>query len=163
MNGNKKLLDRCDIPRVTALQRSEDKRIVFTNGCFDIIHPGHIKLLREARAQGDCLILGLNTDASIKHIKDPRRPILTQEERVDVLSAIDCIDYIALFDEPTPLELIKIIVPDVLVKGGDWTPETVVGAEIVTANGGKVVIVDLKNGFSTTNLIQRIVSRYGAS
>jgi len=161
METNNKLLAWTDISETVKGLKAAGTRIVFTNGCFDIIHPGHIKLLQQARSLGDCLILGLNSDDSIKHIKDPRRPILQQQERVAVLSAISCIDFIVLFDEPTPQNLIEAIIPDVLVKGGDWAPDKIVGAQVVQANGGRVEIVDLEDGLSTTNLIQRIVSRYG--
>jgi rfaE bifunctional protein nucleotidyltransferase chain/domain len=156
-----KLIDRTAVKKAVARLKKSGKKIVFTNGCFDLIHPGHIKLLREARAQGDCLILGLNSDESIRSIKDPRRPILDQDERIAVLSELVSIDHIVLFDEQTPLKLIEEIVPDVLVKGGDWDVNTIVGADVVKKNGGNVVVVDLKQGDSTTSIIKRIVEKYG--
>lgn len=136
--------------------KAAGKCIGFTNGCFDILHPGHISLLREARSHCDRLIIGLNTDASVQRLKGPSRPINTQESRAQVLSALQDVDLVVLFDEDTPLDLIKMLLPNVLVKGADYTLDQVVGADIVTENGGKVILADLAKGHSTTNIIQRI-------
>lgn len=138
------------------------KRIVFTNGCFDILHPGHVELFRKAKAAGDVLIVGMNSDVSVRKIKGPGRPVVGEEARGAVLSALSAVDYIVLFDEPTPLNLIKLIAPDVLVKGADWDATAIVGSEVVSANRGKVLRITLKRGFSTTALIKRIVERFSS-
>jgi D-beta-D-heptose 7-phosphate kinase/D-beta-D-heptose 1-phosphate adenosyltransferase len=132
------------------------QKVVFTNGCYDVLHPGHIRLLEAARSLGDVLILALNTDASVQRLKGPTRPIVNEKDRATVLSALAAIDAVVLFDEDTPLELIKAIQPDVLVKGGDYIEATVVGAEQVRAQGGRVEIVPTVEGFSTTGILQRI-------
>jgi D-beta-D-heptose 7-phosphate kinase/D-beta-D-heptose 1-phosphate adenosyltransferase len=131
------------------------KKVAFTNGCFDILHPGHIASLMEAAQQGDYLVIGLNSDASVKRLKGPNRPVNTQESRALVLAALAMVDAVILFEEDTPLELIQKIMPDVLVKGGDYTVEQIAGAKEVIANGGKVVINPIVEGFSTTNIIEK--------
>jgi rfaE bifunctional protein nucleotidyltransferase chain/domain len=136
--------------------RKQHKIIVFTNGCFDILHRGHCTYLAEAKMLGDILIVGLNTDASIRRIKGENRPINNQEDRAYVLSALKAVDYVILFDEDTPKKIISQIMPDVLVKGGDYKIEDIVGADIVTNNGGKVVTIPFVNGYSTTHIIQSI-------
>ncbi|MBM4351077.1 MAG: D-glycero-beta-D-manno-heptose 1-phosphate adenylyltransferase, partial [Deltaproteobacteria bacterium] len=136
------------------------KRVVFTNGCFDLLHVGHIRYLEKARTLGDVLIVGLNTDRSVQTIKGPHRPILPEEERAEVLSGLWCVDYVTLFDEPTPLELITSLQPDVLVKGGDWAKETTVGREVVEESGGEVVILPFVEGSSSSNIIETILERY---
>ena len=136
--------------------KKENKTIVFTNGCFDLVHPGHIKLLKQARKSGDILILGLNSDSSIKKIKGPLRPILNQNDRVEIFSSMEFIDYIVIFNEATPLNLIKEIKPDVLIKGGDWQKENIVGQEFVRSYGGKVKRIKIKKGYSTSALISKI-------
>lgn len=138
-------------------QRAQDKIIVFTNGCFDILHAGHVYYLREARSLGDILIVGLNSDRSIRMIKGDDRPIITQRDRAELLAALECVDYVVIFDEPTPLRLIESIRPDVLVKGGDWKEEDIVGRDVVVGNGGRVVRVPLRKGISTTAIIKRIL------
>ncbi|MBM4255166.1 MAG: D-glycero-beta-D-manno-heptose 1-phosphate adenylyltransferase [Deltaproteobacteria bacterium] len=137
--------------------RQTGNTIVFTNGCFDILHPGHIHTLTHAKAQGDVLIVGVNSDASVKRLKGERRPILNQDERVVMLSALEAVDYVTIFDEDTPLALIQLLQPHVLVKGGDWNSEAVVGREVVEANGGKVVLIPYQEGLSTTGIIERIL------
>ena len=137
--------------------RHAGRRIVFTNGCFDIVHPGHVDLLARARAQGDVLVLGLNSDASVKRQnKGPERPINPFASRAFVLAHLESVDFVIEFDEDTPLELIRAIRPQVLVKGGDWTPDRIVGRDIVEGDGGKVLSLPLIPGFSTTALIARI-------
>lgn len=137
-------------------------RLVFTNGCYDILHPGHVDLLQRARALGDGLILGLNSDASVRRIKGevpgPKRPLNSQDERAFVLAALECVDFVVIFDEDTPLQLIRAVRPQVLVKGGDWPVERIVGREVVEAGGGTVVSLPLLPGYSTTGLIERIVA-----
>lgn len=136
---------------------TENKQIVFTNGCFDILHRGHVEYLCHARDLGDKLILGLNTDASVKRLgKSPERPINSEQTRATILASLECVDAIILFDENTPLELIEFIQPDVLVKGSDYKAEDIVGYDIVTAKGGKVVTIQLVDGFSTTKLIEKM-------
>lgn len=136
------------------------KKIVFTNGVFDILHTGHVDYLSKARDLGDYLVLGLNTDSSVKRLnKGPERPINNEVARATVLGALECVDAIILFDEDTPYELISFIKPDVLVKGSDYAPETIVGYDIVTKAGGKVVTIDLSEGFSTTNIIKKIAEQ----
>jgi D-beta-D-heptose 7-phosphate kinase/D-beta-D-heptose 1-phosphate adenosyltransferase len=136
------------------------KRIVFTNGCFDLLHVGHIRYLEKARSLGDILVVGLNSDRSVRTIKGPERPILPEQERAEILAGLWCVDYITLFDEPTPLELITSVKPHVLVKGGDWTKETTVGKEVVEGSGGEVVILPFVEGSSTTNIIETILRRF---
>ncbi len=136
-------------------------KLVFTNGCYDILHPGHVDLLQRARKLGDGLILGLNSDASVQRIKGdmpgPRRPLNSQDERAYVLAALECVDFVVVFDEDTPFELIRAVRPQVLVKGGDWPVEKIVGRDIVEADGGTVVSLPLLPGYSTTGLIERIL------
>jgi D-beta-D-heptose 7-phosphate kinase / D-beta-D-heptose 1-phosphate adenosyltransferase len=132
-------------------------RIVFTNGCFDLLHPGHISLLYQARALGDRLVVGLNTDASIRRLKGAGRPILSEQDRAAMLGALTCVDLVVHFDTDTPLGLIQTLKPDILVKGSDYTPDQVVGKEIVEAYGGRVALVDLVKGYSTTQLTQKVI------
>jgi len=151
-----KILSREAAARLCSGWKVKGHKIVFTNGCFDILHPGHIHLLLEAAAQGDRLILGLNTDASVKRLKGAGRPVNDEQSRALVIAAQAYVDAVTLFDEDTPLELIQSLRPDVIVKGGDYTPETVAGREVVDAYGGKVVIVPTLEGFSTTGIINRM-------
>ena len=147
------------VQTVNTLRRS-GRCIVFTNGCFDIIHVGHLRYLKAAKAEGDVLIVGLNSDASVRMIKSENRPILPQQQRAEVLAGLACVDYVTLFDDPNPLNLIMALKPDVLVKGADWKEEAIIGADVVTAHGGRVVRVDLIPGISTSQIIRRIVKRY---
>lgn len=138
--------------------RAAGARVVFTNGCFDLLHPGHVAYLEAARQLGDALVVGLNSDASVRRLKGPTRPILTEEERATVLAGLRSVDYVVVFDEETPLRLIEAIVPDVLVKGGDWPVEAIVGAEVVLAAGGRVLSLPFVEGKSTTGIVERILS-----
>jgi D-beta-D-heptose 7-phosphate kinase/D-beta-D-heptose 1-phosphate adenosyltransferase len=147
------------LERLEALRRA-DRRVVFTNGCFDILHAGHVRYLQAARACGDCLVVGLNSDRSVAAIKGPRRPIVTQEQRAAVLAALACVDFVTLFDRPEPGYLISAIRPEVLVKGADWEEIQIVGAAEVKAAGGEVVRIALEAGISTSAIIDRIVQRY---
>ncbi len=140
--------------------RSEGKKIVFTNGCFDILHKGHVSYLKKAKELGDILVIGVNSDRSIKSIKGEKRPILPQDERAFILSALEMIDYVVIFDEDTPYELIKRVKPHILVKGGDWDINNIVGKDIVESYGGKVLNIPFVEGKSTTNIIERILSVY---
>ncbi|TAL17455.1 D-glycero-beta-D-manno-heptose 1-phosphate adenylyltransferase [bacterium] len=140
-----------------APRRKAGEKIVFTNGCFDIIHPGHVTYLDKARSLGDILVVGLNSDASVKRQgKGPGRPIMNEGERAAVLSALRSVDYVVLFDEDTPLKLIEALLPDFLVKGGDWPVESIVGREAVEKAGGKVLSIPLVEGKSTTSIVERI-------
>ena len=136
--------------------RAAGKRIVFTNGVFDILHPGHLRYLQQARAFGDALIVGLNADASVRRNKGPHRPINDEQERAEVLEALACVDAVVRFEEDTPAEIIKAIQPDVLVKGADWAENAIVGRDTVEARGGRVVRIPVEQGFSTTAIIERI-------
>jgi D-glycero-beta-D-manno-heptose 1-phosphate adenylyltransferase len=136
--------------------RANKKQIIFTNGCFDIIHPGHIEYLSKASDYGDIFILGLNTDNSIRKLKGSDRPILNQHSRAIILASMFFLDYIVLFDEETPYNIIQSIQPDILVKGGDYKAENIVGYDIVTKKGGKVITIPLTEGFSTTNIIKKM-------
>jgi rfaE bifunctional protein nucleotidyltransferase chain/domain len=136
--------------------REQGRRIVFTNGVFDILHPGHLRYLQHARSLGDALIVGLNADASVRRNKGPERPINPQEERAEILEALECVDAVVLFEEDTPDRIIKAIQPDILVKGADWGEDAIVGRDTVEARGGKVVRVPIEQGFSTTEIIRKI-------
>ncbi len=140
--------------------RRQGKRIVFTNGCFDLIHVGHVSTLAQAKTFGDILVVGINTDASVKRLKGDKRPILDQTSRLLLLAALEVVDYVTTFEEDTPLALIRTLQPDILVKGGDWKPEAVVGKEVVEHTGGRVIVVRYQDGFSTTNLIERILAAH---
>jgi len=137
-----------------------EKRIVFTNGCFDILHAGHVDYLEKAKALGDILVVGLNSDSSVRRIKGEKRPVMPQEMRAKVLSSLRAVDHVVLFEEETPLRLIEAIRPHVLVKGGDWKPEKIVGREFVESYGGKVVTVPFTYDVSTTGIIRRILDLY---
>ena len=136
--------------------RREGKRLVFTNGCFDLLHPGHVSYLRQARSLGDALVVALNSDRSVRNIKGPGRPILNQQERAEVIAALEAVDYVTIFDDETPRELIAAVLPDVLVKGGDWALDEIVGREEVEAAGGRVLSLPYIEGSSTTDIIERI-------
>ena len=152
-----KLISQHEISRFVNAKRFTGKRIVFTNGCFDILHAGHVDYLTQARDLGDILVLGLNTDESVKRLnKGPERPINDQDARAKVLAGLGCVDAIVLFNEDTPYELINLVQPDVLVKGDDYKPEAIVGYDIVTARGGKVVTIPFLQGFSTTNIVNKL-------
>jgi len=153
---NEKLLTKYQISDVAAAKRQQGKKIVFTNGCFDLFHYGHLTLLNESRRFGDILIVGINNDSSVKRLKGNPRPLVSQNDRVAVLCALECVDYIVLFGEDTPLELIKTLRPDVIVKGSDYHPDNVVGKDFVESYGGKVEIVPIVEGLSTSQLIDKI-------
>jgi D-beta-D-heptose 7-phosphate kinase/D-beta-D-heptose 1-phosphate adenosyltransferase len=136
--------------------RAEGRRVVFTNGVFDILHPGHTRYLQQARALGDALIVGLNGDASVRRNKGPERPINAEQERAEMLAALECVDAVVIFGEDTPADIIKAIEPDILVKGADWAEDAIVGRDTVEARGGKVVRVPVEQGYSTTAIIDKI-------
>jgi len=143
-------------------EKNRGKRVVFTNGCFDLLHAGHVKYLQKARSLGDMLVLGLNSDASVRRLKGPKRPLIDQDERSHLLAALDCIDYVTVFEEDTPLKLIAALKPHILAKGGDYALDGVVGREIVESYGGRVELITFVDGKSTTNIIEKILELYSA-
>jgi D-beta-D-heptose 7-phosphate kinase/D-beta-D-heptose 1-phosphate adenosyltransferase len=155
-----KIKTRKELLRINKDLKAKGKRIVFTNGCFDLLHIGHVRYLEKARTLGDVLVVGVNSDSSVRKLKGPKRPILPEEERAGILSGLGCVDYVTLFDEIDPLKLITSLQPDVLVKGGDWTKEQTVGKEVVERLGGEVVIIPFIKGASTSNLIETILEKY---
>jgi D-beta-D-heptose 7-phosphate kinase/D-beta-D-heptose 1-phosphate adenosyltransferase len=157
----RKMVSAKEAATLAARLRAAGKRVVFTNGCFDLLHVGHIRYLQKARALGDCLILGLNSDASVRRLKGEQRPLIGEADRAHVLAALACVDYVTVFDADTPLALIEAIRPQVLVKGGDYTRERVIGHEVVEADGGHVELVPVVEGASTTAIVEKIARLYG--
>lgn len=157
---NEKIKDIVDLKWELEKARCAGRRIVFTNGCFDLLHVGHIRYLQAARKLGDLLVVGLNSDRSVRALKGEGRPLVPEAERAEILASLSCVDYVVLFDEVTPLGLILEVEPDILVKGMDWAEDQVVGRREVEARGGKVVRMPLVEGVSTTTLIRRIVERF---
>lgn len=154
---DKRIFDRISAVRMVNVWRLKSDRIVFTNGCFDILHRGHVEYLQEAAALGDRLVVGVNSDASVRRLgKGDDRPLNDQDSRAKVLAALRCVDAVVIFDEDTPLEMITALQPDVVAKGGDWKPEQIVGADVVKARGGEVRSLKLVDGFSTTALVEKI-------
>jgi rfaE bifunctional protein nucleotidyltransferase chain/domain len=151
-----KVISQDELIQLTAREKSTGRRVVFTNGCFDLIHPGHVRCLTDARALGDVLIVAVNSDRSVRGNKGPERPLVPERDRAEVLAALASVDYVTIFDEPTPRELISRVLPSILVKGADWALDQVAGREEVEAAGGRVVSIPLAPGYSTTNLVQRI-------
>ena len=139
--------------------RAEGRRVAFTNGCFDLLHPGHLALLEAARAEGDLLVVALNSDASVRTLKGAGRPVTPEGERAEALLALEAVDRVLIYDEPTPLEVIRALEPDVLVKGADWAPDAIVGRKEVEAAGGRVVRVELVPGLSTSAIVERVRRR----
>ena len=156
-----KILSREALKQEIDRLKGEGKKIAFTNGCFDILHVGHVRYLRDAGKMGDVLILALNSDTSVQAIKGDKRPLVPQDERADVAAALEFVDYVTIFDELTPLALIEYLQPDVIVKGGDWAEENVVGRDSVKRWGGRVVIIPETPGASTTNIVEKILKVYG--
>jgi D-beta-D-heptose 7-phosphate kinase/D-beta-D-heptose 1-phosphate adenosyltransferase len=150
------VLDAAQLDGFVREQRAAGKRIVFTNGVFDILHPGHVRYLQAARGHGDLLIVGLNSDASVRRNKGPERPINPQDERAEVLAALACVDAVSVFDEDTPADIIRRVQPDVLVKGADWPADQIVGRDTVEARGGRVVLEPVERGHSTSAIIERV-------
>jgi len=151
-----KILTRSQAKEIIRKEREKGKKIVFTNGCFDLLHAGHIYLLREAKKEGDILIVALNSDSSVRKIKGISRPIYPEKERAEILASLEMVDYVVIFEETTPYQIIKELKPHILVKGGDWRINEVVGRDLVESWGGKVKIVPYLNGFSTTNIVEKI-------
>lgn len=149
-----------ELVKIRKKLKEENKKVVFTNGVFDILHSGHADYLAKSKALGDILIVGLNSDASVKKIKGDKRPIITETERAFILSNLKSVDYVTLFDEDTPKELIEVLVPDILVKGADWQMDKIVGKDIVESNGGEVKTIDFVNEQSTSKIIKSILEKY---
>jgi D-beta-D-heptose 7-phosphate kinase/D-beta-D-heptose 1-phosphate adenosyltransferase len=152
-------LSRDAAARLAADLRRAGKRVVFTNGVFDLLHPGHVRYLKTARSHGDALIVGVNSDRSVRANKGPGRPVILEDERAEVLSALACVDAVVMFDEQTPAAIIEAIQPDVLVKGADWPSDQIVGRETVEARGGRVIRVPVETGHSTSGILERIKHR----
>ena len=155
-----KLMARDDLEALLEKTRSPARPVVFTNGCFDLLHVGHVRYLTAARALGGLLVVGLNSDESVRQIKGPLRPIIGQEQRAEVLSGLACVDYVTIFDEPDPFTLIQALQPDVLVKGADWGLSEIIGADAVMSRGGRVERISIVPGASTSDIIEKIVERY---
>lgn len=145
-----------ELSAISAQARKAGRLVVFTNGCFDLVHRGHIHLLRQAKALGDILIVGLNSDVSVKSIKGPDRPIMPEADRIELIAALEMVDYVVAYSEPDPYRVIAVIKPNVLVKGGDWSSDQIVGTDVVEQNGGRVAVIPYLPGFSTTQIIERI-------
>jgi len=160
MTTHRKILSLDELAAAARGLRASGQRLVFTNGCFDLLHVGHVRYLAAARLEGDALAVGVNSDASVHRIKGPRRPIVPEAERAEVLAALACVDFVTVFTEPDPLRVILAVQPAVLVKGGDWPEEAVIGAEEVKRNGGRVVRVPVVEGAGTSRIIDRILERY---
>ena len=153
-----KVVSRPEIAAIAAQARRDGRRIAFTNGCFDLLHVGHIRYLAAARDAADLLIVGVNDDASVRRLKGPTRPLVPDAARAEVLAALAAVDYVTLFSEDTPYELIRAVQPDLLVKGSDWAPDQVVGRDVVEARGGRVLLIPVVADFSTTTLVERLRS-----
>ena len=160
MDTRSKIIDPLTLADRLSSLRSAGKLVVFTNGCFDILHIGHVRYLSAAKNEGDLLVVGLNSDQSVRRIKGKRRPIVKQDHRSEILASLQVVDYVTLFDEPDPLKLIQLLKPSILVKGEDWSEDKIIGADIVKANGGRVVRVPLAGDASTSGIIERIVKHY---
>jgi D-beta-D-heptose 7-phosphate kinase/D-beta-D-heptose 1-phosphate adenosyltransferase len=156
-----RILSGDEAAKWTAALRESRKTVVFTNGVFDLVHPGHVRYLQEARALGDALIVAVNSDRSVRANKGRDRPINPEAERAEILGSLACVDAVVIFDEDTPHEIVRRIQPDVLVKGADWGPDNIVGRDIVEARGGRVVRIELEPGFSTTELIRKVHTATG--
>ncbi|MBW1770961.1 MAG: D-glycero-beta-D-manno-heptose 1-phosphate adenylyltransferase, partial [Deltaproteobacteria bacterium] len=154
---SEKILEREALKKTVRSLKKGGKKIAFTNGCFELLHVGHVQYLQAARAEGDILVVGMNSDHSVRQIKGPRRPVVPENERAEVLASLACVDFVSLFDEPDPLEIIRSLLPDVLVKGADWAEDAIVGRDIVEAHGGRVVRIPLTQGASTTSIIEKIL------
>jgi D-beta-D-heptose 7-phosphate kinase/D-beta-D-heptose 1-phosphate adenosyltransferase len=161
MKNNPKVIpDRKKLLAAVGALKKQGKKIVFTNGCYDLLHVGHVRFLTAAKKRGDVLVLALNSDSSVKRIKGPKRPVVAQAERAELLAALECVDIVTFFGEDDPYEIIKQVVPDVLVKGGDWAVGKIIGADVVSAAGGRVKNIRYIKGKSTTNVIAKVLKYY---
>jgi rfaE bifunctional protein nucleotidyltransferase chain/domain len=157
-----KIITRRRLQAMVKKLRAKGSSIVFTNGCFDLLHIGHIRYLEKAKSLGDVLIVALNSDRSVRRIKGPQRPIISERERAEVIAALECVDYVTLFHEPDPKNIIADLLPDILVKGGDWSKDKIIGRDIVQAKGGKVVTIPMVPQASSTKIIDSIIKKYGS-
>jgi len=155
-----KILDRKTLKKELDMLKSEGKKIAFTNGCFDILHAGHVRYLKQAKKTADILVLALNSDSSVKKIKGDKRPLMNQQERAEIISALEFVDFVTIFSEMTPLKLINLLEPDVLIKGGDWSEDKIVGREEIKKWGGNLTIIPEIKGKSTTNIVEKIKQIY---
>jgi len=162
MKARRKIKEWDELESLCRARQREGGLVVFTNGCFDLLHVGHVRYLEEAAELGRCLVVGVNGDASVRAIKGPSRPVNAEDERSELVAALHCVDYVALFHTPTPLPLIRKLKPDILVKGADWAPEKIVGAREVREAGGRVARIPLVSGMSTTSIIERILQRFNS-
>lgn len=158
---SKVILNRKKLVSLIKTLKKRGKKIVFTNGCYDLLHAGHVRFLKAAKKMGDVLVLALNSDASVRRIKGKNRPITPETERAELMAGLACVDIVTLFHEDDPYNIIKDIKPDVLVKGGDWALDKIIGADVVEANGGRVRNIKYLKGKSTTNIIKRVMESYG--
>lgn len=155
-NSKDKIKSRRQLKALLLELKAQGRQVVFTNGCFDLLHPGHVRFLEKARREGDILVVALNSDASVRRIKGEMRPIFSERERCEIMSALGCVDFVTLFEEDTPGRIIEELLPDVLVKGGDWPIEEIVGRGTVEAAGGRVIRIGFEEGFSSSSIIDRI-------
>lgn len=160
MRAREKIKTSEELAEICGKAREDNRRVVFTNGCFDLLHIGHVRYLEAARHLGDLLVVGVNSDSSVKEIKGPLRPVTGEGERCEMVAALHCVDYVVSFDTPDPLTLIEVLQPDVLVKGADWAVEEIVGADLVRKRGGRVVRIPLVPESSSTGIIKKIVTRF---
>jgi rfaE bifunctional protein nucleotidyltransferase chain/domain len=158
-----KIVKLDQLVRIRNKAKRNRQKVVFTNGCFDILHRGHIECLKKAKSSGDVLIVGLNSDSSVKKLKGSQRPIMPQRDRAEILASLEMVDYVCIFSEETPQRIIRALIPDVLVKGGDYKKEKIVGKEVVESHGGNVLTIKEVRGKSTKNTIMKILARYGRS
>lgn len=159
MKSGSVMLAKLLAPLLADFQKN-GKKVVFTNGCFDLLHPGHVSYLASARALGDLLVIGLNSDVSVRRLKGEKRPIMAEEARSQLLAALACVDYVTIFGEDDPYQLISLLKPDILVKGGDWDTASIVGRDLVEARGGKVYSLPFVDEYSTTAIVEEIIRRY---
>ncbi len=159
----RKIKNHDELAEIIADLHRAGRKVVFTNGCFDIIHTGHVRYLAVAKGYGDCLVVAINSDASVRKLKGEKRPIMGQDERAELLGALQVVDYVTVFEEEDPHRVISELMPDVLVKGGDWAPDEIIGRDVVESNGGKVHSIPYIEGASTTGVIERILQRYGVN
>jgi rfaE bifunctional protein nucleotidyltransferase chain/domain len=160
MKRSPKIVSRAELARISRRMAGQGRRLVLTNGCFDLLHAGHVRLLEKARGLGDALAVAVNSDASVRKLKGRGRPIVEEGERMEILAALESVDYVILFPEPTPERLIKTVRPRILVKGGDWRKSRIVGRDTVEAGGGRVQVVPLRKGVSTSLIVSRILKRF---
>lgn len=159
IKSRNKIRGRNELKKILKGLRKKGKKIIFTNGCFDLIHLGHVRYLEKAKGLGGVLVVAINTDSSIRRIKGVKRPITPQRERAEVLASLGCVDYVTFFNEDTPYELIRLLKPDILVKGRDWNKKDIIGGDVVERNGGKVYTIPVIKGVSTTAIVERILRR----